>query len=272
MKKKSIFISILTLVLCVTMLTGIVAPKKKPIIANEMAKAEEVIEYTYEDENDSNIVSDDQENLLNDTISDQNIDDCHTCICVIGKAKLTLSPDMATITACIEKFNEDINISKNETLEILNNVINALKSQGVAQEKISLDYFNAGPSYDFSVGHQPIGFYSKSCFSFEVDNLEDIPNYISTLTENGVTNICDICYSLSNIEEEYNNALIQALDNAKAKASAIFKNDNLKICGIREEYVYSANTLCRKYVEDISSSLIGKVEIEACVNVEFKEG
>ena len=264
MKKKSIILSIFTLILCVTMLAGITAPKKKPILANEMCYADEVIEYTTEEnENTDNT----NENIEEDDCCE----DCETCVCVIGKAKLTLSPDMATITACIEKFNEDLNSSKNDNLEILNTVMTALKDQGISEEKISLDYFTAHPSYDYSASRQPIGFYSKSCFSFEIEKLDNIPTYINILTENGVTDICNVCYSISNIDEVYNDALSQALENAKAKAVKLFGSENLKMCGVREESVYSASTLCRDYVENLSSSLMGNVEIEARVNVMFKE-
>jgi len=267
MKRKSIILSIFAFALCFTMLTGVCAPKKKPILAKELSYAEEVIEYTFEeiDEFDSS------ENTEINQEDNTDEDCCETCVCVIGKAKLTLSPDMATITACIEKFNEELNLSKNENLEILDKVMVALKDAGVGEDKITLDFFNAYPSYDYNSGRSPIGFYSKSCFSFEVDNIEKIPTYINVLTENGVTDICNVCYSLSNIEEEYNNALTQALENAKNKAVKLFGSENYKICGIKEENVFSTSMLCRNYVENLSSSLMGKVEIEARVNVVFKE-
>ena len=249
--------------MCLTMLAGVSAPKKKPILTNELAYAEEVIEYTLAEDSTEDDTTTDSEEIEED-------DDCETCVCVIGKAKLTLTPDMATITACIEKFNEDMNTSKNENMAILDTVIASLKEQGVAEDKITLDYFTAHPSYDFSAGRQPIGFYSKSCFSFEVENIDNIPTFISILTENGVTDICDVCYSVSNMEEEYSNALSQALENAKTKASKLLGGENLKVCGIREESVYSCNTLCREYVENLSSALMGKVEVEARVDVMFK--
>lgn len=258
MKKKSIFLTIFAFILCVSVLTGINAPKKKPILSTEKySKAEEIIEYTLEEEENENLVDDEEE--------------CETCICVTGKAKLTLTPDIATITACIEKFNEDIKFSQNENLEIFNKSITALKDAGISEDKITLDYFTSHPSYDYSEGKTPVGFYSKSCFSFEVDNLENITNYISILTDNGVTNICSICYSISNMDEQYTNALSSALENAKTKAASLLGSDNYQICGIREENIYSASSLCKDYVENLSSSIMGKVEIEARVNVMFKK-
>lgn len=263
MKKKSIILSIFACILCLTMLAGVSAPKKKPILSNELANAEEVIEYILE-ESTEDMTTEENEEIQEDD------DDCETCVCIIGKAKLTLAPDMATITACIEKFNEDMNASKNENLAILDSVMSLLKEQGISEDKITLDYFTAHPTYDYDSSRQPIGYYSKSSFSFEVDKIENIPTYISILTENGVTDICDVCYSVSNMEEEYSNALVQALENAKTKASKLLGSEELKICGIREESVYSCNTLCRKYVENLSSELMGNVEIEARVNVMFK--
>ena len=252
MKKKTLIISLMAIILCFTILTGVVAPRKKPILANEMAKAEEFIEYSTDEEQ-------------------ANEDDCETCIFIVGKSKLTLTPDQATITACIEKFNQELTESKNECLSILDTITVALEEQGIEKEKISLNYFTAHPSYDYSTSLQPLGYYSKASFSFEVEKIDSIPTYIDVLTENGVTSIYDICYSLSNIEEQYNTALSQAVEHAKTKASKLFDSQDIQICGIREESVYSASTLCREYNEVLSNSLIGKIEVEARVNVMFKK-
>ena len=257
MKKKSIFLSIFALILCVISIAGLTAPKK-PILAKEMCMAEE-IEYYYEEE-------------FKEQSENQETDDdcCQTYVFVMGTAKLKLSPNMATITACIEKFNEDLVSSKNENLEILNNVMTALKNNGINENDISLDFLNAHPSYDFSVGRQPIGFNCKSCFSFNLNNLDELSNIISVLTENGVTDICNICYSVSDMEEQYTNALSQALENARTKASILLDCDNLEICKIKEECSHMAIGLCKQYVDNLNSSLIGNVEIEAKVSAIFK--
>lgn len=271
--KKKIILSIIAIIMCSAMLFGIGAIRQNPKLAKEMTKAEEVIEYEYQEdtlEADGTIIEEKTEESTDTDEEEENDDACETCVCVFGKAKLTLTPDTATITACIEKFNEDINASKNENMTILNDVMDALKTEGISEEKITLDFFTAHPSYDFTAGNHPIGFYSKSCFTFEVDNLNNISNYINILTEKGITDICNINYTVSNIEEEYTNALSQALENAKAKASKLLEKDNLNICSIREEAVFCSNNLCRKYIENLSSSLMGKVEVEARVLVEFE--
>lgn len=253
MKKRSVIFSIITFILTLTILSGVNYAKKKPIPAYQLTKAEEIVEYS----------------LTEDT--SQENDDCQTCVCVIGKAKLSLSPDMATITACIENFNESLNLSKDQTLETFNKVYNALLELDLEKDKITLNYFNSHPHFDYTGERKLLGYNSKACFSIEVDNIEKIDGCIEILTNNGVSEINDICYSLSNIDEQYNLALSQALENAKAKASQLFGSENYTICGIREENFYSAGSFCRNYGETLSLATIGKVEIEARVNVLFKE-
>lgn len=259
MNKKTLILSLMAFVLCAIMIS-LANGVKKPIPAKELAFAEEVVQWTLEDED----IQDTQEEEIREETEDD------ICISIIGKAKLTLKPDIATITACIEKFNEDITLSKNENLEILNKVKQALEEQGIGEDKIILEYFSAHPTYDHNAGKQPVGYYSKSCFSFKIENLDNIPTVIDILTENGVTDICDVCYQLSNIEEEYNNALLKAIENAKSKAVKITGNENIEITDIKEEMVYSCSSLCRQYVENLNLDMIGQVEIEAKVNIVFK--
>ena len=259
MKHKTIILSVIALLLTAITLLGVNSPLKKPIPAKELVFAEEeIIEYTLEEGNQNSIEDIEEEG-----------NDFSTCVSIIGSAKVSLSPDIATITACIEKFNEDINISKNQTLDILNEIKEKLLNNEIKKENFSLDFFSTHPSYDFNTNRQPIGYYTKACISFKVENLDNISKYINILTENGVTDICDICYSLSNLEEEYNNVLVKAVENAKNKASKLFNKEGI-ICEIKEEAIYSCNSLCREYTQNISSDLIGQVEIEAKVNVLFK--
>ncbi len=61
-----------------------------------------------------------------------------------------------------------------------------------------------------------------------------------------------------------------AVENSKEKAAKVLGRNDLKIVSVKEEYVYSCNSLYRNYMDDMSASdLIGKLEIEARVLVEF---
>ena len=104
----------------------------------------------------------------------------------------------------------------------------------------------------------------------KVCSLDKLKDYIDCLSNNGVTNICDINYKVSDIDEQYTLLLNSAVENAKSKAIKLLGKEDINIVSIKEEMVYSNNNLWRTYTGvESANSLIGKVELEAKVLVEF---
>ncbi len=192
-------------------------------------------------------------------------------LCVIGNATKTVSPDSAKITAVIETLDMDLSKSKDANFETFDNVLSALKKAGVDENKIVLDSFTSYPSYDYNAGKTLTGYYSITTFTFDVDSLDNIKTYIDTITEKGVTSIRNINYQLSNMDEVYQDVLLMAIDNAKAKAEKVTGGQELNVKEIKEEYVYSCSTLYRTYTDSLeNNALVGNIEVSAKVTVEFE--
>ena len=208
--------------------------------------------------------------LANDNITNRSVaTDGRMELCVIGNASKSVSPDYAQITAVIETLDSDMVKSKDTNFEIFEKVLKALKDKGIAEEDIVLDSYTSYPSYDYSMGKSLVGYYTLTTFTFNVDNLDNIKSFVDTATENGVTSIRNINYELSNMDEVYQEVLMMAIDNAKAKAEKI-SGGEVTIKSVKEEYVYSCTSLYRTYAENISQSLVGCIDIEARVSVEFE--
>ena len=190
-------------------------------------------------------------------------------LCIIGKASKNVSPDSAKVTAVIETLDSDIVKSKDNNFQAFDKVVNALKVAGLSDDKIVMDSFVSYPSYDYNGGKSLTGYYTITTISFDVDNIEEIKNLVDIVTENGATSIRNIQYCCSNLDEIYEEVLMMAIDNAKAKAEKI-GGGQLQIKSVKEEYVYSCSSLYRTYAENISNSLVGSIEVEARVNVEFE--
>ena len=190
-------------------------------------------------------------------------------LCIIGKASKNVSPDSAKVTAVIETLDSDMVKSKDNNFQAFDKVVNALKGAGLSDDKIVMDSFVSYPSYDYNGGKSLTGYYTITSISFDVDNIEEIKNLIDIVTENGATSIRNIQYCCSNLDEVYEEVLMMAIDNAKAKAEKI-GGGQLQIKSVKEEYVYSCSSLYRTYAENISNSLVGSIEVEARVNVEFE--
>ena len=190
-------------------------------------------------------------------------------LCIIGKASKNVSPDSAKVTAVIETLDSDIVKSKDNNFQAFDKVVNALKGAGLSDDKIVMDSFVSYLSYDYNGGKSLTGYYTITTISFDVDNIEEIKNLVDIATENGATSIRNIQYCCSNLDEVYEEVLMMAIDNAKAKAEKI-GGGQLQIKSVKEEYVYSCSSLYRTYAENISNSLVGSIEVEARVNVEFE--
>ena len=190
-------------------------------------------------------------------------------LCIIGKASKNVSPDSAKVTAVIETLDSDMVKSKDNNFQAFDKVVNALKGAGLSDDKIVMDSFVSYPSYDYNGGKSLTGYYTITTISFDVDNIEKIKNLVDIVTENGATSIRNIQYCCSNLDEIYEEVLMMAIDNAKAKAEKI-GGGQLQIKSVKEEYVYSCSSLYRTYAENISNSLVGSIEVEARVNVEFE--
>ena len=188
---------------------------------------------------------------------------------IIGKASKNVSPDSAKVTAVIETLDSDIVKSKDNNFQAFDKVVNALKGAGLSDDKIVMDSFVSYPSYDYNGGKSLTGYYTTTTISFDVDNIEEIKNLVDIVTENGATSIRNIQYCCSNLDEIYGEVLMMAIDNAKAKAEKI-GGGQLQIKSVKEEYVYSCSSLYRTYAENVSNSLVGSIEVEARVNVEFE--
>lgn len=237
---------------------------KKPIVVDKMCYAEEkVFQYEEEPLKEYEVVT------SLDVKEDEECEDC-VSICVRGSYTSMVSPDKATIYAVIENLDTDMKNSKELNYTAFDKVVSSLKGRGLSEEQICLEYFSCCPSYDYSNGRTLQGYMTSTSFTVQVDEIGNLKTYIDAMTENGVTSICNIKYELSDMEEQYSQALSGAYENARTKAEKLLGNEDLKLVRIREEMVFSSNNLCRSYVEGVSTDLIGKVQIEAMVSAEFE--
>ena len=246
MKRFTIFL--LLLVITLGTLAGAVF---KPKIIDKKTFAEEVVEY--------------QDSQTSQTTQDNTL-----CLSIIGSASKCVTPDQAKVTGVIETIDIDVIKAKDTNTEIFEKVCEKLQSLGLEKGDIILESFTCYPNYDYTSGKSLVGYNATTAYTFKVSNLDKINDLIDGAIECGSTCIRNINYELSNQEEVYQEVLMMAVENAKEKAIMLTGNEEISIKAIKEEYIYSCSSLYRSYSDTISdTSLIGEIEIEAKVNVEF---
>lgn len=272
--------------------------EKKPIVMKQMVAAYEQVEKDYVSPVQEDVNSDEvQEYSENDEEKDEdeNVDDKvesgdqsqlqggggdyqssvieydgqDLSIVVFGNSHLSVSPDRATITARVESFEKDIDLSKEKNLSLYNQIFSAVNGKA-GNEIVELDSFNCLPYYDYSNGRNLQGYHCVSSFSVNVPASEQVEDYISLLTDSGVTGIDNVCYEVSNMDEQYSLALSQAVDNAKMKAQAI-AGEGISLVKLKEKFVCANSHQARCLSMSQASSMVGKVEIEAQVVAVFEK-
>ena len=104
-----------------------------------------------------------------------------------------------------------------------------------------------------------------------MNDLENLQNLISIVSENGITKVSNIRYEISTKDQVYSEVMLKALENAKEKAKILTGKEDLSIKSIKEESVYSSSCLYKSYYEGANiADFLGDIEVEACVVVEFE--
>lgn len=190
-------------------------------------------------------------------------------ITIIGESIKSVKPNFAKVFASIESLDIDIEKAKNTNFDRFDNILKGLDELGIDRDDIILESFTSYPNYDYSSGKTLTGYYCTTSFSVNVDNLDNLKNVIDNMTQNEVSCIRNISYQISNLDEIYNQVLVEALDNAKIKAKKL-TNQELTISCIKEESVYSSTSLYKTYADGIQNNdLIGQLDVKAKVVVTF---
>ena len=116
------------------------------MLITHTAQAEEVVEYTdgasATSQTETQATTAETQSTTSDNTSktetQPSLDDLREqdfcdemCICIIGNAKKSLTPDSAVVTAIIETLDADIKNAKDKNFQQFNNVLAALNDSGI---------------------------------------------------------------------------------------------------------------------------------------------
>ena len=230
-------------------LIAIIAMLTSQIFISSFANAEEVIEYE---------TTQVQERA-------DSIDLTNSKILVFGKAEQTFEADQAIVNVQIESLDLDEKVSKEKNKELLQQFLQALQDEGIEKDKVSISYFS---SYATTAGfNNKSGTRTCTSLCYEVDSLDKLMPSIEKAIEIGAQ-VDSINYKLSDYQSKYDDLLILAIENAKAKAKKLLGKEDAEVLKIKEECSYHCDTKYQSYCEGMDSSLLnGKITVTAEVQV-----
>lgn len=210
-------------------------------------------------------------------------------ILVNSSEKVAVVPDIAEVVYSVRTKAKDAADCQQQNSVSVSQVVELLKSLGVAETSIQTSDYYMNPVYDYSsntarlTGYEAIATLTVS--NLPIDGLEEI---LAQSVLNGINTISSITYQASKYDESYQAALTSAVENAFQKAEVLAKAAGCsvgKVLNIQETSGYSPArysdyALTNQYraakeeslsaLADSAGIMPGEIQVEASVVVEYE--
>ena len=157
---------------------------------------------------------------------------------VTGSATTETKPDKVTLSLGVETTNTTAKAALAANSELMNKIINVLKTAGVKENETSTSSFTITPNRNYSIDKDQgelIGFTVGNSIQIDSSKVNDTSGWIDTAVSSGANNVNSIYFSLSDkkLDEIKNELITDAIENAKEKADIAASALEHKVVGIR---------------------------------------
>ena len=200
-------------------------------------------------------------------------------ISVRGIAKQEVAPDMAYLTLGISVKGDTAESVRTQVAEASQKVRRALLGMAISENNIQSSSYNLYPDYENVNGKNKQKGYA---LRIKVDDLKKLGDIIDKTVQEGVTNVNQVSFALSEESNVQRQLLAAAVDNARAKA-AIVANAGGRNLGEMlsadisdyngETMVAAGTNYKRSLAADVAAPtqlMPGTLKIDASVEVTFK--
>ena len=167
-------------------------------------------------------------------ISNLNISNQQTGIWVTRQGEVSVEPDIAVISLGIEAEADSVATARNSAAAAMNDVMDTLTSNGIAEKDIQTQYFNIQQvrTWDRQTEKEVVtGYRVTNTVTVTIRDIEKVGTIIDVVTEAGgdLTRINGINFSIDNPDEYYEQVRKEAMIDAKKKAEELAKLANVNL-------------------------------------------
>ena len=143
-------------------------------------------------------------------------------IAVTGVGEIQARPDMASIFAGVTTLGDSAEIALSQNSQSMQAIIDGMKSFGIDERDIQTSNFSVSPRYatpnnDLTPA-KIIGYQVSNSVSVTVKNIDTLGDALDTFVSVGANNISGIQFGFSDPKDLENQARVEAIRDAKAKA------------------------------------------------------
>ena len=156
----------------------------------------------------------------------------HT-IAVAGSGKITVVPDMATVSLGVNVQKETAKAAREAGAAAMTKVIAAIKALGIDDKDITTSMVSLGPVYDYQSNVQKIiGYQLQNTVSITVRDLTKVSDVLDDSVAAGATTVNGVSFDVSDRTAAEAKAREAAMFDAKAKADTLSKAAGVAIVGV----------------------------------------
>jgi len=150
---------------------------------------------------------------------------------VVGEGSASVSPDVAQISLGITTTQNSVATAQEQTNQVINNIVKALKQNGVKTENIKTQNYSVTPQYNFRENRQITGYTVSANLQVKITDFTKLNQAIDSATSLGANQVGGITFTLSDDlkTETETKAREEAIKTAKSKAESLAKAANIKL-------------------------------------------
>jgi len=148
-----------------------------------------------------------------------------------GTAVIRVQPDKATVRLGVQTFAAAPRESQAKNARIVEQVLKAIRGEGVPAQDIATDYFAIRPEQDYKqYGERSIvGYWTENAVVVTLRDVGKLSDVLTTALEAGATTVDDVTFSTTRLRELRDQAREMAVKAALEKAQALAGAVNLSV-------------------------------------------
>lgn len=202
-------------------------------------------------------------------------------ITVTSRETVKVVPDMAELVFSVTSQNADAAACLQDNQDKVNQLVETLKEQGLAETSIQTSGYDLNPRYDWQNDGQITGYEASTQVTVSDVALDQVGTVLSRSVDAGANQIQSVSYLSSTYDESYQEALKLAVAQAQEKAQALADASGCTLgqaVHITEysnnqtaRYVAGTNTAAAAADEAVKAAVVmpGEIEIEASISVDY---
>ncbi|MEI6462728.1 MAG: SIMPL domain-containing protein [bacterium] len=147
---------------------------------------------------------------------------------VTADAKKMVKPDTANIVLSATIQGKEVREVQAKASDAINKATEAIKKVGVLDEEIKTSSYNITPVYEYLTGKQNLtGYSSTISLTVKTKLLDKVGEIIDSATQNGINSVSSLSFYVENLTTIQDELKLQAIENAKVKATQLAKTSGL---------------------------------------------